>query len=86
MRNLAHRPSTEDIGRAGTAPDLPPFQNLLDNNKPFPLSYVELAKLKKAGKLPPGVASFVPDVASTHRSSPLPASRERRQDRDEGRL
>ena len=55
MRNIAHRPSTEDIGRAGTAPNLPPFQNPLDSNNPFPLSYVELWKLKKAGKLPDDV-------------------------------
>jgi cytochrome c peroxidase len=66
MRNLAHRPTEEDIGRGGTAPDLPPFQNPLDDNKPFPLSYVELWKLKTAvpSKLPPAVAAYVPDVAN----------------------
>ena len=37
MRNLAHRPSDEDIGRDGTAPDLPPFQNPLDGNNLSPL-------------------------------------------------
>jgi cytochrome c peroxidase len=64
MRNLAHRPSVEDIGRDGTTPDLPPFRNSLDGNKPFPLSYVELWKLKKAAptKLPSDVAAYVPDT------------------------
>lgn len=60
MRNIAHRPSTEDIGRAGTAPNLAPFQNALDSNNPFPLSYVELWKLNQAGKLPADVAAYVP--------------------------
>ncbi len=75
MRNIAHRPSSEDIGRAGTAPNLPPFLNPHDldvnnNPNPFPLSYVELWKLKQAGKLPSGElklpngqpATGVPDV------------------------
>jgi cytochrome c peroxidase len=62
MRNIAHRPSTEDLGRAGTAPNLPPFQNPLDSNNPLPLSYVELWKLKKAGKLPDDVKPYVPDT------------------------
>ncbi len=68
MRNLAHRPSSEDILRGGTAPNLSPFQNPKDGNKPFPLSYVELAKLKKVGKLPaefPGdVADYIADLST----------------------
>jgi cytochrome c peroxidase len=59
MYNLSVRRSSEDIGRAGTAPDLPPFRNPRDGNKPFPLSYVELTALKGAGKLPPDVARFI---------------------------
>lgn len=62
MRNVGHRPSDEDFARATTAPDLPPFQNPLDGNKPFPLAYVELAKLKKANLLPVDVAQYVPDL------------------------
>ena len=62
MRNIAHRPSAEDIGRAGTAPTLPPFINP-STNAPFPLSYTELWKLKKAGNLPTGdLAPGVHDV------------------------
>jgi cytochrome c peroxidase len=72
MRNLAHRPNQDDIGRGGTAPDLPPFQNPLDGNKPLPLSYVELAKLKKAGILPADVASYVPDLDSAPAVIPIP--------------
>ncbi len=74
MRNLAHRPSTDDIGRAGTAPNLPPFQNSLDSDNPLPLSYVELAKLKKADKLPPDVASYVPDLSSASAVIPIPGT------------
>jgi cytochrome c peroxidase len=59
--NISTRKTTEDLGRAATAPALPPFINPL-TQEPFPLSYVELALLKKAGKLPPEVAKFVPDV------------------------
>ncbi len=74
MRNIAHRPSDEDIARAGTAPDLPPFQNPLDGNKPLPLSYVELWKLKKAvpTKLPADVAAYVPDTATPLFPFPVP--------------
>ena len=64
MRNIAHRPSTEDIGRGGTTPNLPPFQNPLDSYNPLPLSYVELWKLKTAvpTKLPADVAAYVPNT------------------------
>jgi cytochrome c peroxidase len=66
MRNIGHRPTQEDIGRNGTAPDLPPFRNPLDGNKPLPLSYTELAKLKAAtpAKLPAEVAFYVPDLST----------------------
>ncbi|MDD2902716.1 MAG: cytochrome c peroxidase, partial [Syntrophales bacterium] len=74
MRNLAHRPNTEDIGRIATAPDLPPFQNPLEGNKPLPLSYVELWKLKTAGKLPADVASFVPNIATPVFPTPPPVN------------
>ena len=62
MYNTADRRTSEDAGRAGTAPDAPPFRNALDGNRPFPLSLVELAALRNAGKLPPDVARFVPDT------------------------
>jgi cytochrome c peroxidase len=57
MYNIGVRRTTEDEGRAGTAP----FVNSL-TGKPFPLSVVELAALRHAGKLPPDVARFVPNV------------------------
>jgi len=60
MYNISVRRTTEDLGRAGTAPNVAPFLNPLDGNKPFPLSYVELTALKIQGKLPPDVARFVP--------------------------
>ena len=72
MRNLGHRPSNDDIGRDGTAPDLPPFRNPLDGNKPLPLAYTNLAKLKKAGKLPADVAFYVPDLDPTAAVVPIP--------------
>ncbi|MFZ2448773.1 MAG: cytochrome c peroxidase [Syntrophobacteraceae bacterium] len=62
MYNIAVRRTTEDLGRAGTAPNAGPFLNPLDNNNPFPLSYVELAALKGQKKLPPDVSRFVPTV------------------------
>jgi cytochrome c peroxidase len=62
MYNISVRRTAEDAGRAGTAPDAPPFQNPLDNNRPFPLSYVELAALRSNNQLPGDVARFVPDL------------------------
>jgi cytochrome c peroxidase len=62
MYNISVRRTTEDAGRAGTAPDAAPFQNPLDNNRPFPLSYVELAALRSNNQLPGDVARFVPDL------------------------
>jgi cytochrome c peroxidase len=59
--NTSVRRFSEDIARAGTAPNAPPFLNPLDDNKPFPLSYVELTALKMQGKLPTDVARFVPN-------------------------
>jgi len=69
MYNIGVRRTTEDAGRAGTAP----FTNPLIN-EPFPLSLVELAALRanvtrcpsvpgiNTGCLPDDVARFVPDV------------------------
>jgi cytochrome c peroxidase len=57
--NIGVRRTSEDLGRALTAPDLPPFQNPLNANQPFPLSYVALAHLAVDGKLPPDVLRFV---------------------------
>jgi hypothetical protein len=62
MYNISVRRTTEDLGRAGTAPNAAPFLNPLDGNKPFPLSVVELAALKSQGKLPPDVARFIPSL------------------------
>jgi cytochrome c peroxidase len=57
--NISVRRTSEDQGRANTAPDLPPFQNPRDNNRPFPLSYVALAHLAAKGQLPDDVLRFV---------------------------
>jgi cytochrome c peroxidase len=62
MYNISVRRTAEDLGRAGTAPDAAPFQNPFDNNRPFPLSYVELVAMRFNNQLPPDVARFVPDV------------------------
>jgi cytochrome c peroxidase len=62
MYNIGARRTTEDLGRAGTAPDAPPFRNPRDKNKPFPLSYTALAALKAVNKLPADVARFVPNI------------------------
>ncbi len=56
--NISERRTTEDLSRAGTAPDAPPFLNPLDENKPFPLSYVALNVLRFNNQLPPDVARF----------------------------
>ena len=60
--NISERRTTEDLSRAGTAPNAPPFLNPLDNNNPFPLSYVALNVLRAAGQLPPDVARFTQAV------------------------
>ena len=75
MRNLAHRPNQDDIGRGGTAPNPPPPET--PTNEPLPLSYVELAKLKKVGKLPADVAFLCAgpvDCASGYTHSRHPAA------------
>jgi len=69
MYNISVRRTSEDISRAGAAPDAPPFRNPLDKNKPFPLSYSALAALKANKKLPPDVARFVPSVQVLNRQS-----------------
>jgi len=51
--NIGVRRTTEDVGRAGTAPsDKAPFRNPRDGDKPFPLSYVALAGLATHCKVP----------------------------------
>jgi len=67
MYNIGVRRTTEDLGRAGTAPNAAPFLNPLDGGKPFPLSYVELVALKNRDALPPDVARFVPSQAMLDR-------------------
>ncbi len=57
MYNIGVRRTTEDKGRAGTAPFINPL-----TGKPFPFSLVELTALREQGLLPPDVARFVPDV------------------------
>jgi cytochrome c peroxidase len=59
--NISVRRSSEDVGRDDTAPGnppQPPFENPLDDNKPFPLSYVGLANLAAQNKLPDDVLRF----------------------------
>ncbi|MHC1745005.1 MAG: cytochrome c peroxidase [Syntrophobacteraceae bacterium] len=62
MYNISVRRTTEDLGRAGTAPNAAPFLNPLDSNNPFPLSYVDLVALRNNNQLPGDVARFVPDT------------------------
>ena len=65
--NIGVRRTSEDQGRAGTAPDADlgkapessPFHNPLDHNRPFPLSYVALGHLASEDKLPGDVLRFV---------------------------
>ena len=63
--NIAVRRSSEDAGRDDTAPASTPqdrqreFENPLDDNKPFPLSYVALGHLAVQKKLPDDVLRFV---------------------------
>ena len=69
--NIGVRRSSEDVARAGTATDAPPFQNPLDGNRPFPLSYVALARLAADNKLPPDVLRFVQLDPKTKRPVPV---------------
>ena len=69
--NTGVRRTSEDLGRAGTAPDLPPFQNPKDENRPFPLSYVALAHLAAQGRLPDDVLRFVQLDPVTRKPPPV---------------
>jgi len=72
--NIGVRRTTEDMSRAGTAPDAPDqpqFRNPLDGNKPFPLSYTALAGLATQGKLQPDVLRFVQLDPSTKKPIPV---------------
>ncbi len=61
--NISVRPTDEDLGRGGTAPQTTDgrFENPFNNNELYPLSFSRLALLKVDGKLPPEMAPFVPD-------------------------
>jgi hypothetical protein len=59
--NVAVRPTSEDIGRGGTAP----FLNPLDPVNLFPLSFSRLAKLQALGRLPFSTPVLPPLVAPT---------------------
>jgi cytochrome c peroxidase len=75
--NISVRRSSEDIGREDTAPASTPqdrqreFENPLDGNKPFPLSYVALARLAAQNKLPDDVLRFVQLDPKTHKPAPV---------------
>jgi cytochrome c peroxidase len=71
--NIGVRRTKEDLGRALTAPNLPPFQNDMDNNNPFPLSYVALAQLAIEKKLPDDVLRFIQLDPVTLQSPPIVA-------------
>ncbi|MCK9374683.1 MAG: hypothetical protein M0P73_00885 [Syntrophobacterales bacterium] len=58
MYNIGARRTSEDIGRAATAPFINPL-----TNAPFPLSVTELAGLRQFNQLPPDVARFVPNTS-----------------------
>lgn len=63
--NIGVRRTSEDLGRDDTTPASTPenrqreFENPLDANKPFPLSYVALGQLAMQHKLPDDVLRFV---------------------------
>ncbi|KAF0219115.1 MAG: hypothetical protein FD174_2201 [Geobacteraceae bacterium] len=68
--NIGVRPTAEDPGRGGTAPNLPNFTNPL-TGQPFPLSFTGLAKLQAqvpsqlpfaTPALPAGVSSTQADI------------------------
>jgi hypothetical protein len=69
--NIGVRRTSEDIARAGTAPDTPEFRNPLNDNKPFPLSYVALAHLAVNKQLPDDVLRFVQLDRNTHQPVPV---------------
>src|SRR5262249_16925134 len=70
--NISVRRSSEDVGRDDTAPASTPadpqraFENPLDGNKPFPLSYVAFGQLAAQHKLPDDVLRFVQLDPKTH--------------------
>jgi cytochrome c peroxidase len=60
--NIGVRPTGEDPGRGGKTP---PFDNRATpafKDRTFPLSFTLLALLNKAGKLPAGLAEYVPPL------------------------
>ena len=69
--NIGVRRSSEDVARAGTATDAPAFQNPLDGNRPFPLSYVALGRLAMDHKLPPDVLRFMQLDPKTKQAVPV---------------
>jgi cytochrome c peroxidase len=59
FNNTAATPTTDDLGRGGTAPFINPL-----TGQPYPLSYSSLAKLRRQGLLPfetPIMDLFLPD-------------------------
>jgi cytochrome c peroxidase len=82
--NIGVRRSSEDVGRAGTAPASTlenrqqEFENDLDDvdpkttfHKPFPLSYVALGHLAAQNKLPDDVLRFIQLDPVTHKPVPV---------------
>jgi cytochrome c peroxidase len=75
--NIGVRRSSEDHGRDDTAPASTPenrqraFENPLDGNKAFPLSYVALGHLAVQKKLPDDVLRFVQLDPRTHQPVPV---------------
>lgn len=75
--NIGVRRTSEDLGRDDTAPASTPnnpqreFENPLDGNKPFPLSYVALGHLAAQGKLPDDVLRFVQLDPATRKPIPV---------------
>lgn len=69
--NIGVRRSSEDVARAGTATNAAAFQNPLDDNQPFPLSYVALGRLAMDHKLPPDVLRFVQLDPKTKQAVPV---------------
>jgi hypothetical protein len=75
--NISVRRTSEDLGRDDTAPRSTPqdrqreFENPLDNNNPFPLSYVALGHLAVQHKLPDDVLRFVQLDPKTRQPVPV---------------